>query len=298
MTGVWEDPLGLNYETDYAYDGFGNLTGVTQKGGSTSSSTWRTRTFTYDGMSRLTQSVNPESGTINYFYTTPKGVLCSGTADALCYKTAPSPNQPASGTAMVTTTYTYDALNRVTTKSYVDSYKNPVTATVSYAYDGVAPSACTPPAVVSPFDSGIPVTPTNTIGRRSAMCDASGATAWIFDSMGRPTIEERTLNGVTHNVGYTYYLDGNEKHIRYPSDDEIEIDISGAGRVLGVEDLTDNDVYNSVGYTAGGALASMTQFTTSGSYVVGFSTDYLYNKRLQRAGEFAGYNGIFLYKRC
>jgi hypothetical protein len=53
-----------------------------------------------------------------------------------------------------------------------------------------------------------------------------------------------------------------------------------------------------VGYTAGGALASMTQFTTSGSYVVGFSTDYLYNKRLQRAGEFAGYNGIFLYKRC
>jgi RHS Repeat len=32
MTGVWEDPSGLSYETDYQYDALNNLTSVTQKG--------------------------------------------------------------------------------------------------------------------------------------------------------------------------------------------------------------------------------------------------------------------------
>lgn len=32
LTGVWEDPSGRNYETDYTYDALGNLLNVTQKG--------------------------------------------------------------------------------------------------------------------------------------------------------------------------------------------------------------------------------------------------------------------------
>src|SRR5439155_4470488 len=59
MTAVWEDPSGLNYETDYAYDTLDNLTKVTQMGGAASSS-WRTRTFTYDSLSRLKCAANPE----------------------------------------------------------------------------------------------------------------------------------------------------------------------------------------------------------------------------------------------
>lgn len=89
LTGLWEDPSGLNYETDYTYDGLGNLLTLTQKGGASSGS-WRTRTFQYDGLSRLTKAINPESGTISYAYTKAGGVLCSGEPSAVCQKTAPS----------------------------------------------------------------------------------------------------------------------------------------------------------------------------------------------------------------
>jgi RHS repeat-associated protein len=294
MTGVFEDPGSsphLNYETDYTYNALDNLTNVNQKGSNVSNA--RTRAFSFDSLSELTSAQNPESGTIGYTYDADGNVIT---------KTAPSPNQSSGGTKSVVTTYAYDQLNRLTSKKYVDGdTSNPATAPVTYGYDGVAPSGCTPPSVVTPYDSGIPVTPTNTIGRRSAMCDGSGTTAWIYDSMGRPTIEERTLNGVTKNVGYVYTLDGSEKYIWYPSDDRIAIDISTAGRVLGVEDQVTNDVFDNASYTPGGLLSSMDQFTRTSSYSVGFGTNYFYNQRLQRAGEYAGTGGTnstILYKRC
>jgi len=68
LTQIFEDPAGLNFETDYTYDALGNLLTVNQKGGSTNSSLWRTRTFTYDSLSRLLTSNNPEVGTITYEY--------------------------------------------------------------------------------------------------------------------------------------------------------------------------------------------------------------------------------------
>ncbi len=63
MTGVWEDPAGLNYETDYQYDALGNLTYVNQKGSNVANA--RTRTFHYDSLSHLPSAVNPESGAIH-----------------------------------------------------------------------------------------------------------------------------------------------------------------------------------------------------------------------------------------
>ena len=74
----------LTWETDTSYDVFNNAIGITQKGGSTISTDWRTRTFAFDGLSRLTQSVAPESGTTNYFYTTSSGVLCTGDVTQPC----------------------------------------------------------------------------------------------------------------------------------------------------------------------------------------------------------------------
>src|SRR5262249_37265412 len=57
------------YVTVYAYDTLGNLLRVDQKGSARTDSTqWRTRTFTYDSLSRLLTATNPESGTITYTY--------------------------------------------------------------------------------------------------------------------------------------------------------------------------------------------------------------------------------------
>jgi len=56
MTGVWEDPSGLNYATSYGYDALGDLTNVLQNGS-------RPRAFTYDSLGRLLSASNPEIGT-------------------------------------------------------------------------------------------------------------------------------------------------------------------------------------------------------------------------------------------
>jgi YD repeat-containing protein len=61
LTRVVEDPGGLGYITNYSLDALGNLTQVVQNGS-------HTRTFTYDSLSRLLTSNNPEVGTITHNY--------------------------------------------------------------------------------------------------------------------------------------------------------------------------------------------------------------------------------------
>src|SRR5262249_42502757 len=79
LSQILEDPgtsPHLNYETDYRYDALDNLLCVAQRGNNSGTftncvstpATWRPRSFTYDSLSRLTQAVNPESGTVSYVY--------------------------------------------------------------------------------------------------------------------------------------------------------------------------------------------------------------------------------------
>jgi YD repeat-containing protein len=122
----WVDAFGLLIEADepdatgaltlgtcYRYDVLGNLIQVDQ--GS------QTRSDTYDALSRLTAATTPEAGTVNYFYTTAGGALCSGNPKAPCRVT---------DARNITTTYAYDAENRLTGKTY--SNGDPA---VSYFYD-------------------------------------------------------------------------------------------------------------------------------------------------------------------
>ncbi|HLJ85999.1 MAG TPA: RHS repeat-associated core domain-containing protein [Candidatus Angelobacter sp.] len=162
LTSVFEDPTGLNYETDYQYDVLGNLLRVDQKGSSPSDSTqWRTRLFTYDSLSRLLTASNPESGTISYQYDANGNMK---------QKIAPAPNQ--TGSATVTTTYAYDVLNRITSKTYADG----TTPSAYFAYDG--------PGWWSDVQS-------NVVGRLQEAwigypcCDTTSATIYGYDAMGR-----------------------------------------------------------------------------------------------------------------
>ncbi|PYV98091.1 MAG: hypothetical protein DMG89_12210 [Acidobacteria bacterium] len=101
--------------TSYQYDTLSNLVGVTQGG-------LNTRTYSYDVLSRMISETNPESGAVSYTYDL-------GTAADLYQRTAPKPSQ--TGTATVTTTYSYDAVHRLTGKSYNDGS----TPSVAYFYD-------------------------------------------------------------------------------------------------------------------------------------------------------------------
>jgi RHS repeat-associated protein len=135
--------------TSYTYDALNNILSVSQGG-------LNGRSFQYDGLSRLAVSQNPESGTITYNY---------NSAGDLYQRVAPEPNQ--TGTTQVTTTYTYDALHRLTGKSYSDG-----TPGAGYYYDQPSPWG---------------VTATNYMGRLTQTYADNGlaGSAFSYDSMGR-----------------------------------------------------------------------------------------------------------------
>ena len=118
--------------------------------------------------------------------------------------------------------------------------------------------------------------------------------------MGRPTIEQRTISGITKNIGYVYALVGSPAFIWYPSDNRMNFNFDAAGRLLSVEDEANNYVPLNASYAPNGDLASIWQ--GAGSQFTGFATDYVYNKRFQPALEYSAYNGssgtVYLYKRC
>jgi RHS repeat-associated protein len=255
LTGVWEDPAGLNYETDYQYDTLGNLLRVDQKGSAPGASAqWRTRTFTYDSLSRLLTATNPESGTIYYFYD-PNGNLLQ--------KVMPSPNQ--TGSAQHTVSYCYDPLNRVNGKAY--SWQNcqngqlPAgTAVVSYAYDQGA----------------------NAIGKLSSFTDQAGSGSYSYDVLGRIASEQRIINGVTKNLSYSYNLNGSVKTVTYPSGATITYTPDSAGRILSAVDTSNN-----INYVTGAKYGPAGPLTDSvygqSTSFTGIVNSFSFNSRLQPA---------------
>jgi len=243
MTGVWEDPSGSNYETDYTYDTLNDLTGVTQ--GS------QTRSFSYDSLSRLTTATNPESGTINYYYTTSGGSLCAGDLSAVCRRT---------DARSITTTYSYDALNRLTFASHSDG-----TPSADYTYD--ACSFCSAPT-------------NNGLGRLVHVSnDVNAASTYSFDVMGRIVEKAGCVPVNCSDTAFpttaTYNLLGAVTALTYPSGRTITYTYDNAGRATSAVDTANSINYaTNALYAADGSLTSL----SNGAYLL--STFY-YNNRLQ-----------------
>jgi RHS repeat-associated protein len=288
MTQVFEDPSGLNYETDYAYDALGNLLSVNQKGGSPTSSNWRTRTFTYDSLSRLLCAANPEIQAV----TCPNAPATTYPIGATVYsydsngnmvtKTAPSPNQSPSGTKTATTTYSYDQLNRLTGKSYNDGYtSNGPTPSSSYAYDGTTLTGCTttPPTLADSYP----------IGHRTSMCDGSGGTSWAYDKMNRVLQERRTIGTVKGDFeNDAFNLDGSVQSVTSLGYG-VGYSYSGAARPLTAGHGSPNIVQGAT-YTPPGELSG----ATLGS--AGLTVTNVYNNRLQPillSAGVSGHNAVF-----
>jgi YD repeat-containing protein len=173
--------------TSYAYDAQNDLLSVSQWGSSTSSPSARNRYFTYDSLSRLLSSTNPETGTVTYLYDANGNVL--NTTDA----------------RGVTASYTYDALNRILSKYYSSDPSG-------------TPLSC------SQYDSSAVV---NGIGRlanawtqsvSSSTCSTSATfltkrSILAYDPMGRIMSEQQSTlasqtSGTPYAPQYTYDLAG------------------------------------------------------------------------------------------
>ncbi len=187
-------------ETDYTYDALDDLTKVNQIG-IPGTDTPRVRTFNYDSLSQLTQAFNPESGWVCYG-TTPSNAPANGTNCTPLYDG--NGNLTARTDARgIKTSYAYDALNRLTSKSYSDG-----TPTSAFVYN-------TENITIGSNH----FTTSNVVGRLSVICviipgACQSQTAYSYDIMGRIT---KTLNGTPLNptnptvytVSSTYDLAGN-----------------------------------------------------------------------------------------
>ncbi|HZL26958.1 MAG TPA: RHS repeat-associated core domain-containing protein [Acidobacteriaceae bacterium] len=202
-------------KTGYSYDTLNNLKcvdqwGTTMVGAACSSS--KLRTFTYDSLSRLLSSTNPETGTICYGLWS--GSNCANGYDAngnLQYKT------DARGVAV---NYTYDALNRLIAKR---SAGGSGVAGFNYAYG---------------YDKISPTTEPNLIGRLAWTSNNVNATEiYSYDSMGRVTghsvgLPSNYMPPWTKSVVSTGYdLAGNATDLTYPDGHHLKQTWDGAGRL-------------------------------------------------------------------
>ena len=238
------------------YDGLGNLTSVTQRGGTTDTSKWRTRSYAFDGISRLTQSTTPEGGLTTYNYTTSGGALCAGDSSSVCKRT---------DARNITTTYAYDAL-RLTSKTYSDT-----TPTVTYSYDQTA------------FNG---LTITNGKGRRTGMTDGSGQTAWSYDASGRVLVRQQKIGTVTKSISYTYNLNGSINTVTYPSGRVYTYTYNNALRPVSVIDTPHNIKFaSSAHFAAAGMLTSAIHGAVPGWNAITLTNTF--NNRLEPTQFFA-----------
>jgi len=217
--------LGLAYSTTYGYDALDDLTTVTQG--------TQTRSFSYDALKRLTQATNPESGPINYSLYDANSNLLQKT--------------DARG---ITTTYVYDALNRLTSRTYTNDPQN--TPAVSYKYDGQSP-----PTGAPSFERGA------STGRLVAVTygGTSAGTYTGYDQLGRVNVSVQQTDSQNYGFGYGYNLASEMTTETYPSGRVITSGFDTSGRlssVNGQKTGEPNKTYASqLSYAAQGAVGAM-----------------------------------------
>jgi RHS repeat-associated protein len=203
-----------NQSTAYTYDLLNNLTSVTQ--GS------QTRTYSYSSLSRLLSAVNPESGSISYTYDN-NGNLATRT-DA----------------RNVVTTYAYDRLDRVITKTY-SGETDYATPTASYFYDNL----------------------TNARGKLIKIDSSISTTEYFgFDVMGKPASHKQTTDSTQYTTAYTYNLGGDLIEETYPSTRKVKKVLDSNGDLMAVKSSKNSAAgywtyADAMAYNAAGALTKL-----------------------------------------
>ena len=160
------------------------------------------------------------------------------------------------------TAFGYDALNRITQKSYNDG-----TAGVSYSYDA----------------SGV----ANGKGHLTQVANANSVTHYTgFDGLGRVTGSNQQTGGQTYGFGYAYNLAGALTAETYPTGRVVTNTYDGANRAAQVSGTLNGQTAN---YVVG---ASYNSHGAPYNYLYGNSLGpvFSYNSRLQLAATWAGFN--------
>jgi RHS repeat-associated protein len=203
--------------TTYTYDFGDRLATVTQ--GS------QTRTFTYDALGRLGSAQNPESGTSTFTYDN-------------------NGNVHSRQTPIGTATYSYDHLNRLIGKTYLDS-----TPPVTYCYDGIT---------TAPGCSGSP-TGALLMDRLTMVQNAKSTTRFSqYDEEGQVILSQQVTGSQTFPFTYAYNRLGGLQTMTYPSGRTVTMGFDNAGRISGVTyQATGLQYASSLSYAANNAISGL-----------------------------------------
>lgn len=207
--------------TSYTYDALLNLVQVRQ-GGLIQSGLYQggqTRSFQYSSHSRLLSGTNPENGTISYTYDGEGNLRTKSDARG------------------VTTTFAYDPLDRVESKTYSDG-----TPQVTYTYDD--------PSVA--FSRG----------RLTAVNSSVSTTRYdSYNALGQVTNHVQTTGGQSYHMSYGYDRAGNLVSQTYPSGRTVTTAYDKAGEITGVAGQRAGEAAKtyatSFGYTPGGNITQV-----------------------------------------
>ncbi|HKP38669.1 MAG TPA: hypothetical protein VJT71_17555, partial [Pyrinomonadaceae bacterium] len=184
-----------NQPTSYDYDVLGNLRHVYQA--------TQTRTFTYDALSRLRSADNPENGAPGI---PDSGKISYNYDDNGNLSQKVDPRFLPNTQTHITTSYVYDALNRVTLRSYNDG-----TPAVTYTYDTLTQ---------------------NGKGRLASVSSSVSAYSYSgYDATGRVLGGSQTIGSQTYAMSYGYDLAGHVSAMTYPSGRTVTNAYDTAGRL-------------------------------------------------------------------
>jgi RHS repeat-associated protein len=217
-------PTAPTQPTYYVYDVLNDLTTVTQ-------GTQPSRVFVYDSLKRLMDATNPESGHVHYTYDENGNLKTKIDARS------------------ITTTYFYDALNRGTSRIYMNDPQS--TPAVTYVYDA----------------SGVLYSK----GRLTQVTSSVSTYDYLeYDQLGRvKQSKQTTLGGAAQGYtfsNYSYNLAGEMISETYPSGRVVATEYDSAGRVAGVRNqgapsyyagAAASDATNRIQYAAQGAVSVM-----------------------------------------
>lgn len=188
---VVEDPGNLAYNTYYCYNVLDEIAQINQ-GGTACSQGGQSRTYSYDGIGRLTSSVTPEAGMLCI------GTVSAGSCQGNGYDTWGDLTTRTDARGVVTS-YSYDSLNRLHQVTYnvgTTGVVNPGTVTYSYGTN-------------QSQDNN---------GRLISMTDGVGSESYTYDPyLGNVTGLTKTIGSTNYPIAYSYNYANEPTQITYPS---------------------------------------------------------------------------------
>jgi RHS repeat-associated protein len=241
------------YLTQYTYDALDRLAGVTQN--AQAQSGYQTRTFTYDGVGRLTSEANPETGTTNYTYDT--NTTCGTSTGDLVKRVDAVGN---------TTCYGYDVLHRVTSITYPSGSYASATPEKHFVYDSATVNSVAMSNAKGRLAEAYTGASGNKITDLGFSYTARGETADVYQ-------KSPNSGGYYHLTG-TYWEHGALKTLSgLPVVPTLTYNVDGEGRVSSVSGASGTNPVTNVAYDTSGTTVGSLTGITYGATVSGNDSD-------------------------